>query len=394
MKIVYYGPLSDFSGYAGASRGYVKGLMSNGADISTVHLKIDHLERHLNEEEERVRLNTLYKLNDVQELFSKDESDVLIFHATPELYPQLKDRFMVSVMSWETDRIPARWVNALNKLSLCIVSCEDNAKAYRMSGVKIPIEVVPLACDPDVYKKDYQPIDIPELDQFKFKFYSIFQMYRKKGLDVLLKAYFSEFTGNEDVLLVLKTYLNMKSDVDEMPQIQRAVNTIRDNLRLAHYPRVLIVNERYSDEEIMQLHNSCDAYVLPSRAEGWSITHFDALCMGKYPIAVGWGGPTEFIDNGQNGRLVDFEMQPVFAMQHPVPDMFTGHENWAEPSLADLKKAMGESYNYFTNSEGEKFVDYQKVLGQKTAETFSYKEVGKQFKDVIEKYYQEWLEKK
>ncbi len=115
------------------------------------------------------------------------------------------------------------------------------------------------------------------------------------------------------------------------------------------------------------------------------------MAMGKFPIAVNWGGPTEFIQDETNGLLIDYDLQPVFSMFHPYPYLYTGYENWAEPSVSHLKSSMRKSYNLM---QDEEFKKQQKINGLKRAEDFTYEKVGKKLSSIIEKYYSEWRTKK
>lgn len=41
---------------------------------------------------------------------------------------------------------------------------------------------------------------------------------------------------------------------------------------------------------------SVDAFVLPSRGEGWGRPHVEAMSMGLPIIATNWSGTTEYLD--------------------------------------------------------------------------------------------------
>lgn len=393
MKILYIGPLSDCSGYSNAGRNYVRALkLSLGKEdvLRTIHTKIDRFPYQMKDFEKELYLETSNNTRDIPNVVIKyaADYDVIINHTTPELSAIVKDKFNVNISSWETDRINKFWVDNLNKMNLSLVSCGENVAAYKKSGVHIPVVYLPLAFDMSVYTKKYEPLPIKELDQFKFKFYTICQFSKKKGIDALLKAYFAEFTGNNDVVLVMKIYSNMLFDMNETTFFKDVIENVKKNMKLDHFPKALVINENYDDEHIYRLHNTCDAYVLPSRAEGWSITHFDAMAFGKYPIAVNWGGPTEFIIADHDcGQLISYELQHITGMNHPVKHLYTSYEKWAEPSMSGLQRAMRKSYDYLSD---ESLASRFKEAGIKRAFNFSLEKVGNMLYNEINKHYSEW----
>mmetsp|Transcript_7526 Transcript_7526/g.16673 ORF Transcript_7526/g.16673 Transcript_7526/m.16673 type:complete len:81 (+) Transcript_7526:1012-1254(+) len=44
----------------------------------------------------------------------------------------------------------------------------------------------------------------------------------------------------------------------------------------------------------------CDAFVLPSRGEGWGRPHTEAMVMGLPCIATNWSGNTEFMSDANS----------------------------------------------------------------------------------------------
>lgn len=63
------------------------------------------------------------------------------------------DRRTAAFTMWETDALPASAVSALNWCGLVVVPSRWGAACFRASGVTVPIEVVPLGYEPDVFRR-------------------------------------------------------------------------------------------------------------------------------------------------------------------------------------------------------------------------------------------------
>lgn len=64
--------------------------------------------------------------------------------------------FFISTM-WEADRLPAIWPERLNLARAVIVPSRFLVDVCRRSGVTVPVEVVALGIDPDVYRYEPRP---------------------------------------------------------------------------------------------------------------------------------------------------------------------------------------------------------------------------------------------
>ena len=51
---------------------------------------------------------------------------------------------------------------------------------------------------------------------------------------------------------------------------------------------------------------AADAFVLPSRGEGWGRPHVEAMAMGLPVIATNWSGPTAYLDEAVGYALAAF----------------------------------------------------------------------------------------
>ena len=373
-KILFVSPNKDFSGYAHAARDYIRALDISGANMAIRSLIYDGGSFKLSE-----RMKEL-------ESRSAQDIDIIIQMTTPNETERKEGVFNVNIFCWETDRIPKEWVDQLNKMDLVIVSCEENVRACRRSGVVVPVEKVHFTTNLDRFKKKPEPFDVPNMSG-RFKFLTVCQYSKKKGIDALLKAYLTEFTPEDNVMLILKTYMGPNDGPAEREKIMGIINSMKTILRLGQYPPIQLIHEVMSDEDIDRLYGTADCYVLPSRGEGWSIPHFDALGFGLPAIAVNWGGPTEFITD-DCGWLVDFNMSPVCNMMHPFPYLYTARENWAEPHVNDLRESMRNAFT-LSQVDSPEWEDIKQAARDRVKD-FAPEIIGPKLIKTIDKYYSKW----
>jgi glycosyltransferase involved in cell wall biosynthesis len=372
-KILYIAPVKDFSGYATASRGYVRALHKAGADIAVRSVSYDKADSNKGYQPTELELGLLKK--------PIYDADIIIQHITPNemrLPRTLVNKVNIAISAWETNRIPDYWVKKLNQFDGVITFCDTSVKAFCDSGVTVPVYKVPHCFDIASYSniEDIKPLELQgggnEFLDNRFIFYNISQFGQKKGLDVLLQAYFYAFYENpQDVLLILKTYVQMYGRQDEDQKISQWIAQIKASMRLPQYPPVALITATMTEEQVRRLHALGDCYANSARAEGWSIPAFEALACGKKLVTTNWGGMQEYVNCGNNVYLVDYSLQPLVGQQHADPDLYTAKDLVAEPSILGMAGAMQRA----KESVVEQAPDLSK---------FDYNIVGPQMLQVIE----------
>lgn len=352
-KILYIGPVRDFSGYATAARGYIRALHDAGANLVVRPVRYDQADP-----------GSAYQVTELERaLLKRDlhDVDVVIQHLTPNEMRPAEGKVNIAVVAWETTRIPPYWVEKLNQFDAVITFCEASVSAFKDSGVTVPVHKVPHTFDIAGYNLDgVDRIAFPgstDPTEGKFIFYNISQFAAKKGLDVLLRAYFGEFHGQDDVMLIVKTYINMAGDrTMEREKLRGYINNIKQGMRLPveGYPPIGVINKTLDEETIKKLHRTGDCYVCSSRGEGWCIPAFDALAYGNKLVTTLWGGMGEFaatwrMSDGQRPSVnvypVSYSLEPLVGQQHPDPELYTSFDKAAEPSVSSMMEMMRAAYN-------------------------------------------------
>jgi glycosyltransferase involved in cell wall biosynthesis len=236
-------------------------------------------------------------------------------------------RVNIARTTFETDRIPDFWIPELNRFDELWLQCSFNLASFRNSGVRVPLVLMPNFFDVGQYEPAGDRLPLPATERYLFL--SVFDMQQRKGYDVLLKAFLNEFTPQDSVALVIK--IRGENDAGKLEKIIEEHPKERKEK-----PPVYIIGQMLTVQELMGLYRSCDAFVLPSRGEGWGRPFFESMLMELPVIGTNWSGQTEFMHE-YNSYLVDVER--LIRIENNEIPFFNGHY-WAEPSLGDLQKKM------------------------------------------------------
>jgi glycosyltransferase involved in cell wall biosynthesis len=243
----------------------------------------------------------------------------------------------------ETAVLPRSWARACRSLDELWVPSRFNLTAFARAGLpEERLRVVPVGVDTTLFRPGRAdggalPWRPGGADSRRFKFLSVFAWQARKGWDILLRAYLREFTAADGVLLVLKTRPFGLSEKEQRRQLARVVAEETACRRAGAAPPVRLLTARLTVAEMARLYSACDAFVLPSRGEGFGRPYLEAMASGLPTIGTGWGGNLDFMTR-ENSYLIEVEgLEP--AAGDPMARLYEG-EHWARPSLEDLRRLM------------------------------------------------------
>jgi glycosyltransferase involved in cell wall biosynthesis len=333
MNITYVGPIWDSSGYAEAARNNIAALYTVGVDVNVKQISFERFKSDLGDLGKLVssRINAC------------DPGNIQIIHTTPNVFNQhyIEGKYNIGYTVWETDRLPEEWVPECNRMQEIWVPCQHNVEAFKRSGVTKPVICVPHAFNSNYLSGDRDELPIQNIDENDFVFYSIFQWTERKNPIGLLKAYLTEFKENENVVLVLKTYMIDPTNKNEKETIKDQIKSIKAALHLGSYPKILLISSLLSSQQIKELHRIGDCFISLHSCEGFGVPIVEAMLSDSTIITTGYGGPDDFIINGVTGYSIPYTMSPVCNMPW---SHYRGNQNWASPDLGAAKVAMRDCF--------------------------------------------------
>lgn len=243
------------------------------------------------------------------------------------------DGLRVCFTLWESTRLPKGWVDSLDRHTDRIWTATPWGKRVFAANGLDPdrIDVVPLGIDPDLFNPDLEPTGAVPQDG-TYTFLSVGRWEKRKGMADLVKAFDEEFSDRDDVRLVLGGLHANQLDLD--------LRAVLSPLGLRRPDRLKIIPPVGRHTTFAGIYTACDAFVAPTRAEGWGLPMTEAMACGLPTIVTGYSGPSAFI--GEHAYRIDHRLVAIDEPFFETEDGDLGQ--WAEPDWHHLRHLMRHVY--------------------------------------------------
>ncbi len=250
--------------------------------------------------------------------------DVVIRQMYPPRVNDSPGALTFQYFGWEESGVPPEYVAAFNEhLDGIGVMSSFVRQLLVDAGVRIPIEVMGVGVRAP---RQDAACDAPELaDLRSTRFLHVSSGFPRKGIDVLLEAFFDVFTGADDVSLILKTFPNIHNDVGMQLERLRATSP--------NPPDIRWIDRNLPDDSIDSLYGFASCYVHPARGEGFGLPVAEAMLASVPVIAPASTGLADLVSD-ETAIIIRHTMQP--ARTH----LSTEGSVWAEPDFGDLCDAL------------------------------------------------------
>lgn len=231
---------------------------------------------------------------------------------------------------FETDRLPRGWKEEAARMDEVWVPSRFNLETFAHSGIpREKLRLLQPGLDLAPWRADVTPLELP--GEKRFTFLSVFQWTRRKGWDVLLDAWARAFGPEDDVRLVLRAYPGYRKDPPLAERIDAFLATLGRSR--ADCAPIVLLDRFVSEQDMPRLYAAADAFVLPTRGEGWGLPYLEAMAAGLPVIGTRWSGQLDFLDDA-TGYLIDVEgLEPVGAEMTTENPYYEDGHLWARPSV-------------------------------------------------------------
>lgn len=266
------------------------------------------------------------------------KSDIAICVGHPPFFREINGyKHRIGYTMFESDKLPdpgpknPDWVEACNNLTRLWVPSQASKEIFEKAGVKVPIDVVRNGVDPEKFPY----VERPKRDVFTFLMYGVLTIRKNPGF--ALSAFLSLFKDNPKAHLILKTSSGTLGHLQ-----------LNDK-------NITIIDRKYSHQELIELMNSADAFLFPSRGEGFGLPPVEAMSTGLPTIFSANSGMLEFANGEYNFPIPCLTRKKT---TH-IPKHWGDIGYWWEPDFGMLKNTMKFLYD---NQE------YAKKMGKKSSE--------------------------
>ncbi|MGI9127022.1 MAG: glycosyltransferase [Roseomonas sp.] len=238
---------------------------------------------------------------------------------------------------FENDKLTPVYINWLNRADLVWAPsawARNILLAHGLPATKVT--VVPEGVDAELYHPHCRPWNQAQ-SPTKFRFLMLGKFEERKGYTQLLDAFVKAFGKNPKVELLIKGdyYIDEK----------RKGAMLLDFVKSYNAPNIRLLTGVASQEDLFVIYNMADAFVFPSRAEGWGLPLIEAMATGLPAIATNYSGQTEFLSHLE-GLFMPVRHNLVPRQDPELHRLLTDHDGdlgrWAEADVDDLGDKMQE----------------------------------------------------
>jgi glycosyltransferase involved in cell wall biosynthesis len=210
-------------------------------------------------------------------------------------------------------------------------------QALLSSGIPMrKMALVPYPLDAAKWNPGVAATEAPR-ERFRFLFMNTW--YERKGWDVMLRAWWEEFSADDPVELTLKSHREDTRPAHLEGLVARMATTWRVNRALRAPIRV--VDAPLDDAALPGFMKSFGALVSPHRAECFGMNPWHAMALGVPVICTNYGGPADFATEETAWPVRVERMSVPGPAEVAIFPQFEGMP-WAEPDVADLRRRMRE----------------------------------------------------
>ncbi len=319
------GHISGNLGIGVTARCVVQALLDRGVDVTTIDIDPGMERAGADRRFDRLAVQRYEDLPHAVNLFVLPPASIAAIHqARPDFFQC--GHLNVGFSMWELPTVPQEWVPALQALDVLVAESEFIRYGYQfsLSGVQVLSAPHPLYL-PDTVRAERARFGLAEDAVVFLSSFEPNSDVERKNPQAVVDAFLRGVGRDERAHLVFK--LNNAVYNGAVHPSVRALQAHAEQ-----HPRIHVLTETLSYQDVLNLYASCDVFVSLHRAEGLGLALLECMALGKPVIATGWSGNLSFMDH-TCACLVGYELIPVNGTIPAYKAEMTGEARWADPDV-------------------------------------------------------------
>jgi len=295
----------------------------------------------------------------------------------------------------ETVAAPEEWIPNCNMMQQILVVSQHSKKnllnavhSQSKEKIRTPIEVVPFYNNLPLEREKFSGYEGLSTNK---NFLCVSQFAPRKNLFRMMHLFLDEFGDDEDVGLVLKTYMRNNSHIDYYnisAMLKKFVNDIKPNKKC----KIHLIHGSLTQNEMASLYDAevIDAYISLTHGEGFGIPIFNAVCSDIPVVAPSWSGHMDYLKapviNPTSGKAktknlflkTGYDLGEV-REEHLMPDLITQGAKWCYPNEKQFRKNIRTAITSTSLCKKE-----AKILGEHIRKEYTQEKINQMYYDVID----------
>ncbi len=281
IEVKMHGLFYDDSGYAKVNRNLALKLHNAGIQIK---ISPKSSRNQLSESD----LKNLVKLEKTQ--ISREH--IQIDSVVPSFSEISSAKYKILYTTVESYTVPKQFVDCCELYDEIWITSPWSADILKQY-VKKPIYVVPAGVDETLYKEEGESFVLPNTK--KFVFLSVFAWGYRKGYDVLLRAFFDEFSESDDVSLLIVSKYQGNASRYHKNKIKEDIEQIMREFPNKDLPHVVRYGQLTAEQDMPKLYRAADCFISTTRGEGSALPPVEASMCGLPLIMTNASGQQMYL---------------------------------------------------------------------------------------------------
>lgn len=344
-SLIIRGPYQGVSGHDHHVREFTRQLAKNNIAVELQNFKrwapTDCINKNENE------FNTYNK---------KVDANTILHFVMPHQVEVVSNKRNINFTMFEADRIPKHWLEHNLKHDSIILPTESSKQAWVNSGYpEERIQLCPLGINASLFQQKAMPISLTDnhgklISEYKTRILNISDLIPRKNLIGMLRVWIKNTSYNDDAILIIKTSTPWKRWLYKFLLDVRKMEWQIGKSRKQAAPILLLLNQKYSDEEMQQLYSTVTHYWSMSFGEGWDLCMMEAGAAGLHLIAPNHSSYPTYLNTHTADMISSRSVPAKFFWAYGMHKLFKD-SNWWEPDENSAGEFIQQVARYGNNKK-------------------------------------------